>query len=309
MNKKVMFITLVILHLSCQNLTVIKINTENKALEKSAASDSINNFDRSPSATNIIRGIKLENNQLMAMAKLNAVITTDDADEIETTCTATLIGPNVIITAAHCVMVPGSDPVYRQSFGPIAGDYYSVQLTVHPDYHGNYLNIPFDFAVKNDLAIGVLNKAVVGVTPATVTKLSPVINEIILYGGAGEPSMSRAVAKGKIITVSNLGVTVHTIQTEKRTEQATDHGDSGGPNFLIDKNNQLKLFAVNSTSTGRQDLTKKFSWDILTAYTQGSELVLPPTLNDQKSFLEKFVSDHQLSVCGLNRVCEFLSYP
>ena len=111
----------------------------------------------------------------------------------------------------------------------------------------------------------------------------------------------------QVITVGNLGLTQRALATGK--PQAADHGDSGGPNFIIDANNKIYLIGVNSTSTGTKDMTDELGWDILKPYTQGTALVWPATAAGAKTYLQQVVSKNALQVCGINKTCTALSKP
>ena len=211
-------------------------------------------------------------------------------------CTAILIGPRTIITAAHCV---ASDN--RQLFGPIGGKSYNAVLTRHPSFipDRDNLNIPFDFAEKNDLAIGVLESAVDNVSPLTVTRQSPDIGAVVLTLGLGSPSFERQFGYVKVITISPIGVT---LRGQGPRHQSAYYGDSGGPNCLIGKDGAIQVFAVTSAGTGEE--SRYDLWAEAKPYTFGVALVLPnSSKNENSQFVPNFIKQNSLSVCGINLTC------
>jgi V8-like Glu-specific endopeptidase len=251
--------------------------------------------------TRVINGTKLSSSQLAAMGRLSWV----DNEGYEQVCSATLIGPRTIITAAHCVKNSSLGMLTSQTFGPIGGKTYSVKLQIHPAYR-MALNYPQSFALTNDLAIGTLSQTVTNVTPATVTNQIPVKGQKILFAGTGQPSFNRAYGYSQVIMVGNLGLTQRALTSKK---QAADHGDSGGPNFMIDSSNRIYLIGVNSTSTGTKDMTSELGWDILKPYTQGTALIWPKLAAGTKTYLQQFVSNTSAQVCGINKTCPTLTTP
>lgn len=249
----------------------------------------------------VINGTKLSSSQLSAMGKLSW----SDGDGFEQICSATLIGPRTIITAAHCVKNSQLGMLTNQTFGPIGGKTYSVKLQIHPGYR-MALNYPQSFALTNDLAIGTLSKDVTNVIPATVTNKIPVNGQKILFAGTGQPSFNRAFGYSQVFMVGNLGLTQRALTAKK---QAADHGDSGGPNFIMDPSNRIYLIGVNSTSTGTKDMTSELGWDILKPYTQGTALIWPKTAAGVKTYLQQFVSNTGAQVCGINKTCAALTTP
>lgn len=251
--------------------------------------------------TRVINGTKLSSSQLAAMGRLSW----SDSEGNEQVCSATLIGPRTIITAAHCVKNAQLGMLTSQTFGPIGGKTYSVKLQIHPAYR-MALNYPQSFALTNDLAIGTLSKDVANVTPATVTNQIPVQGQKILFAGTGQPSFNRAYGYSQVLMVGNLGLTQRALTSKK---QAADHGDSGGPNFIMDANNRIYLIGVNSTSTGTKDMTSELGWDILKPYTQGTALIWPKHAAGTKTYLQQFVSNTGAQVCGINKTCAALNAP
>ena len=253
-------------------------------------------------ASRVINGNQLKGSQLAAMAKLSWT----DSDGNERICSATLIGPRTIITAAHCVKNSQLGLITNQTFGPIGGKNYAVKLQIHPNYR-MALNYPQSFALINDIAIGTVNKDITNVTPATVSSRLPNVGDRILFAGTGQPSFNRAYGFSQVFMLGNLGLTQRALNGAKK--QAADHGDSGGPNFILDANQRIYLIGVNSTSTGTKDMTDELGWDILKPYTQGTALIWPQTAAGTQTYLQQFVRSTSAQVCGINRTCAPLTTP
>lgn len=216
-------------------------------------------------------------------------------------CSATLVGPKVIVTAAHCVENSSGQSIV-QKFGPINGKFYTATLTRHPDYSVDKfeVNIPDDLAAKNDIAIGMLDKEVTDVTPISVTKTVPAVGEMVWGFGCGKPTNDRQYGTYKIVTVGPLGATV---RGQGDRPQIGAPGDSGGPNVIVNSLQEVSLFAVSSTSTTDKDAREETKWPEALPYTEGIARLFPAQDSGAKSFIEDYVKANSLKVCGLNLDC------
>lgn len=180
-------------------------------------------------------------------------------------CSGTLISPTVFLTAGHCVswLPPGA--VVYVSFDPeFAGAgsaLHSGSFVLHPEYW-------HDFARANDLAVVLLDKAVTGVTPATLPPAG-YFDELgprglrgqqftaVGYGdtepaiGGGPPEWSgfgvRRVAVSSFNALNNNWLRLS--QNTHTGDAGTCYGDSGGPNFFGAGAGETSMIA-GITSTG-----------------------------------------------------------
>jgi hypothetical protein len=236
--------------------------------------DDSRSFQDSSPLYNIINGAILDDTQLPQMSQ----ITKDQAN-----CSATLIGPNVILTAAHCI---GEFP--EQVFGPVNGAFYKVKLTLNPKY--NETDDDQSLALASDAAIGILEKEIPNIIPATISVKNPSIDDPVLMAGCGSPT--EGIRQFGFSRVNRQGSTGFTLSDSNST-QVFNYGDSGGPNFMVNDKNELSLFAVNSTSN--------FS------SAQGVSSVVNTPENDNAIFIHQFISKNNLKVCGINLKCGTIS--
>jgi protease YdgD len=172
-------------------------------------------------------------------------------------CTATLIAPDVALTAAHCLRPPrfggfGFTLDVDDSDG--AADVIPVLLThQHPDFDDSVDKF-VDLGVRNDIGIAILARPVQGVVPAQIDQASasPAVDagmQLALCGygrvqwDINEPAIKRDAA-----------VIVDRAQDREFSTTADDpqpcNGDSGGPLFADGPTGQ-RLVGVVSRAMGR----------------------------------------------------------
>jgi MYXO-CTERM domain-containing protein len=135
-------------------------------------------------------------------------------------CTGTLVAPNVVLTAAHCISA-NNNFVYLgpQYLGDAGGSVLSVAKSYqHPDYATNK---------SVDIGIVVLSSSS-AVTPSAFSTTAPTVNESVHVVGFGntanptEPSFTKMQVDVPISAVASDSFS---------TGPAICAGDSGGPAF------------------------------------------------------------------------------
>ncbi len=135
----------------------------------------------------------------------------------DTTCTATLIGPRDVLTAAHCIQ--SSSGSFR------VGDktHKWSKRHVHERYDEDSLD--------NDMAVATLDAAVTNVTPSPLRTTPVLKGERFTIVGYGYNSSSGAY-DGKKYAGNNSIASVYTTQFSYTGNSNNCSGDSGGPSFI-----------------------------------------------------------------------------
>lgn len=187
-------------------------------------------------------------------------------------CTSTVIGPRILLTAAHCVKNNGVG-----SF-KIGGQKYAVRCLHHTKYKQNY---------KMDVALCLTNGQINLPNGARYERITFNSNEpsqkskIKLLGfgcrqiGGGGPSGKLYIGNTKFKYKDGAYII-----TEGGA--AVCYGDSGGASY-IQAGNQRAIFGVNS----RGDIISRS----LLSHTGNSEI---------KKFFQGFANANTAKICGLN---------
>jgi V8-like Glu-specific endopeptidase len=156
-------------------------------------------------------------------------------------CSGTLISPTVFVTAAHCD--EGGDERVRVTFDPayVDGDKtYSGTFYADPAYPG-------PTSAPHDLAVVVFDKAVKGISPATLPKAGSLStlssSQTFTSVGYGAYEVTnqpgghqylyddvRNVATGTLNAINPAWLRIS--MNPSTGNGGTCYGDSGGPNFL-----------------------------------------------------------------------------
>lgn len=149
-------------------------------------------------------------------------------------CTATLVAPKLLLTAAHCVVGANGEKLdnYRISFAtrPSAGPSYKATATIaHPGYSPKVFG-------THDVAVVVL-EAAPPIKPMPVQKaaLGNVLGKPLTHVGTGTTAAAGSLKYGageakKKVTLRINQQTAQTLRTgEQYVQGGICSGDSGGP--------------------------------------------------------------------------------
>ncbi len=191
-------------------------------------------------------------------------------------CSATIVGPKTIITAAHCVPEDSSTEVTFDYLGKN----YIVTLTGNPLF-GPRSDQDFD------IAVGVTNKEIKRAKPMNIGGTAKKGDDLELVGfGCHEayPSKTWDDQKRKA-TVAVTGFSYPNVITDSPDEVVVCDGDSGGAAFLT-VGGKTKLNAVITQSDNISE-----SWSCR----------LDAEENDE--FIKKMAKDKKLKICGITEEC------
>jgi V8-like Glu-specific endopeptidase len=154
-------------------------------------------------------------------------------------CTGTLIAPNAVLTAAHCVS-PGEAATFvlNGSIHTASG----ANVHVHPEYQSNDI----------DLAIIIFDTPVQGVTPSDINRTPPSVGQMLTLVGFGATGSGTTGHNGNF-GVKHQGKTPLDELTQDQliwnfdnnNEANTAPGDSGGPAY-IEVNGKLYIAGITS---------------------------------------------------------------
>lgn len=188
-------------------------------------------------------------------------------------CTATVVGPKAIITAAHCART-GAEAVFNYS-----GKQYKAIMERSPVFPGQ----------ANDISIGVVNEILPNAKPHTIWSQTPTQGlSIVLFGfGCSQPG-GGDLADGKLRKGNNKvkDIADFYFSSNEAGGAALCFGDSGGPTF-IEEGGKLKVVGVNSKGN-------------LHDLNQSSRVDIPLS----KQFLNQVATSKGIEICGVNKTCD-----
>lgn len=191
-------------------------------------------------------------------------------------CTATVVGPRVILTAAHCAST-GATATFS-----VNGKSYSAKMTQSPLYASK----------DHDINLGVTSEEIFGVTPIPIGGV-PSVGQSIVLMGYGCTTTSGSGSDGKL----RSGKSVVSAAAAMRFSSTTPNGallcpgDSGGPAF-VEEGGKIKVMGVNSAVGVTPSGT--IIGPNHNARTDGAE---------HQDFIKKFAQTHSVDICGVTKEC------
>jgi secreted trypsin-like serine protease len=163
-------------------------------------------------------------------------------------CTGTLIAPDVVLTAGHCVNEARFTEFYLGTGSPNTAPWLDMQRhevidqAGHPSYHP--LNAPTD-CPDSGFDIGLVHLAVPlqGTTPLNYTTSVAPAGAQCKTVGFGVHSNTVGQKRDATVSVTSVGATYYGVV---EVTGIPDHGDSGGPLFCASQ-------IVGTTSCGRDE--------------------------------------------------------
>lgn len=159
-------------------------------------------------------------------------------------CTGTLIGPQTVLTAAHC-MTDATAEFY------IDAAVYTGQVRKHPSFNPNTLDY--------DVAVIRLNYPISSVSPAGLSLEAPKGGQLITLVGFGAINSNQdgiGTKRKGINSIDSVQQRTFTFSGATGTESATCYGDSGGPAF----NYKNQICIIGITNKGPSSCSGSGSW-------------------------------------------------
>lgn len=211
-------------------------------------------------------GIKLINGKVVEKGNYPQVVLIRSSSG--SACTATVIGPRVVLTAAHCART-------NQSISySVKGVKYRAKVYRSSLYPGR----------DHDVAVGITQEAM-AVLPATVGGQAYKGLELTIFGyGCTKPGGGGMDGKLRMGVAEVTGFSGYDMVSKKGA--ALCFGDSGGPSFVKVESGQYQVLGVNSKGNIK---TTNYNTRLDTKAS--------------KEFFDKITKTHKVKICGVNLKC------
>ena len=189
----------------------------------------------------------------------------DRLDTSKPACGATLIAPNVVVTAAHCAT---RETAAELAFG--TGDVSKngvvrvIERHAHPEFHARpdgMIDIPYVLR-KNDVAYLVLERAISNITPALLPSAAPAVGcnvQAIGYHALapGRPSARMSTPACVEFNVMLGDDPIFEVHPASSSGLCNTDGDEGSAVVLRDENREILVgFYVGSVTSFLTDCKK-----------------------------------------------------